>query len=193
MRSLLALFGALLALVPALALAHGGGVPQVTAEPVGDYRLYVWTDPAAPRAGDTLHVTVGLTLAAQGDTETPVTDAAVSLRFERESGRETGGATGGEAVEIDAAPGAAAGGVFYEADTVLSEGGSWRIGVKVAGAQGQGEAGFTLDVVEAPGLPWGWLLAGAVLLAALALVWAGRGRAGDRTRGGAAAPAVRSR
>lgn len=159
--ALLAVLAAVLAAaVPGPARAHGGGVPQVTAAPAGGYLLYVWTDPAAPRAGDALHVTVAVTLPAQDGNETPVTDAAVRVQL------HPGG--GGAAIDLEAAPGAAAGGVYYEADAVLPQGGDWQVRVHVSGAEGAGEAQFALAVAESPGLPWTAMGAGAVALAAAA-------------------------
>lgn len=151
----------LAAAVPGLARAHGGGVPQVTAAPAGAYLLYVWTDPAAPRAGDALHVTVAVTLPAQDGNETPVTDAAVRVQL------HPGGE--GAAIDLEAAPGAAAGGVYYEADAVLPQGGDWQVRVYVSGAEGAGEAQFALAVAESPGLPWGWMVVIVMLVAALAI------------------------
>ena len=124
-----ALLALLAAALPAPARAHGGGVPQVTAAPVGGYLLYVWTEPAAPRAGDTVHVTVAVTLPAQDGTETPVTDAAVQVQFTPDGD--------GAAIDLEAAPGAAAGGVYYEADTVLPQSGDWQVRVDVSGPEGR--------------------------------------------------------
>lgn len=147
------------ALLPAPALAHGGGVPQVSKQQAGGYFLYVWTDPAAPRAGETLHVTVGVTLPGEGDAEIPVTDVAVRVLLEH-------GEAG--AVDVEAKPGAAAGGVFYEADAVMPQAGDWSVRVAVDGAQGAGSVAFVLPVAGGALLPWTWLVAAAVLLLAAA-------------------------
>lgn len=149
---LLALGGALL---PLDAHAHGGGVPQITGAVAGSYRLYVWTDPADPRAGDTVHVTVGVTLpagGAAGAEETPVTDANVTVRLAPQGS--------GAPLEMSAAPGS----VYYEADTSLPHSGNWQVSVDVSGAQGNGSAGFVLPVGEATATGYGYMALGIVIV-----------------------------
>ena len=41
-------------------LAHGGGELQISNAPVGDYQVSVWNNPPTARAGQTIHVTVGI-------------------------------------------------------------------------------------------------------------------------------------
>lgn len=151
-------------LLPSAAQAHGGGVPQVTGAAAGGYRVYVWTEPAAPRAGDTMHVTVGVTLPAAGadaPAETPVTDAAVTVRFAP--------ADGGAPIVTSATPGVSAGSVYYEVDTPLPRGGNWQVTVDVSGAQGSGSAGFVLPLGEAKANGYGYMALG-VLIVGLGIV-----------------------
>jgi hypothetical protein len=155
----------LAALLPGAAWAHGGGTPRVTAQPAGDYLLYVWTEPAAPRAGTPLHVTVSVTLPDGSGGETPITDANVTVIFQ--PGRA------GEAVVVEAAPGSAADGGFYEADTTLPAGGTWTVDVQVAGPQGSGGANFPVEVVGArSGSAWLlWAVLGLAVVAVAAVLW----------------------
>ena len=46
--------------LPAVAGAHGGGKQQLAAEPVGSYRVYVWTSPDPWQVGQA-HTTVAVT------------------------------------------------------------------------------------------------------------------------------------
>ncbi len=171
----------LLSVLPAAAAeAHGGGMPRITAQPAGEYLFYVWSDPAAVRAGEPLHVSVSVTLPDGQGAEMPVTDAEVILRFQPEGA--------GEPFTVAPEPEPAVYGGFYEADVTLRAGGIWTIDVDVAGPQGAGAATFTLEVAGAP-LLGGWLLwlVAALLLlgAAAALLWA---RTTDLRRKGAVSP-----
>jgi hypothetical protein len=144
-------------------LAHGGGAPVVTREPLGDLLLYVWADPATPTAGQTLHVTVGVTQLDAAGAETPITDAAILLRAL---------ADGQPPQEVEAASGASAGGVYYEADLTL-DAGQYTIEVVVSPAGGAAAAGsvaFSLAVEPAAGIRW-WLvwLGGASIAVGLVL------------------------
>jgi hypothetical protein len=152
------------ALLPGLAArplhAHGGGDPVLTREPIGDHLLYVWSNPASPRAGETAHITVGVTLPDGPDREIPVIDAAVEILARNESGRE---------VRVEAEPGAS-GGVYYEADLVL-DAGLWSIEVAVTPLEGAAAAAqFAMQVQAASNLrTWlVWLgIAGIVVGVAL--------------------------
>ena len=145
------------ALLPGFAQAHGGGVPVITGAEAGGYRVYVWADPAAPRAGDTVHVTVGVTRpGANADTETPVTDAAVTVRFISPNG--------GAPLESSATPGVSAGSLYYEADQLLAAGGNWQVAVIVAGAQGSGENAFALAVGDSKATGYLYIILGIVIV-----------------------------
>ncbi len=154
---LLPLLLALLLLAPGAAHAHGGGQPQLTRAPVAGLLLYVWTSPATPRAGEALHVTIGLTRAGENGSETPVTDAVVTVQALRGDGAR---------VEAAAATGTSVGGVYYEADLEL-DAGSWALDVLVTPAGGEaGATPFALEVAPAQGTR-GWLIglgAAAILI-----------------------------
>lgn len=154
------LLGALLA--PAAARAHGGGEPVITRAEVGPYLLYVWSDPATPRAGETVHITIGVTQPDASGAETPITDAAVSVRA------VTGAGGSGETQQVAAAPGANAGGAYYAADMELPEG-LWTLEIEVTPAQGAGATGglasFPLSVGPATSTTWWLVWVGAALLA----------------------------
>ncbi len=146
-----------LALLPVAAQAHGGGVPRVTAADAGGYLVYVWSDPANPRANDTVHITVGVTLPGAGiDAETPVTDAAVTVLFMPPSG--------GAPLETTATPGASAGSLYYEADIVLPSSGDWLVRVRVRGAQGSGEVTFAQPVGEGAAAGYLYIVLGIVIV-----------------------------
>ena len=65
---------AMMLLIPQIVFAHGGGELQITSEPVGPHLVSVWTNPPRARAGEVVHVTVGV--AEQGD-QSFVLDAEV--------------------------------------------------------------------------------------------------------------------
>lgn len=170
-----ALFLSLLAALSTLPLlAHGGGVPRLTAAPVGDYLVYAWVEPAEPRAGEPLHITVGVTLPQPDGSEIPVTDATVTVLLAPERG---------ESLRLVTAPDPMAGGVYLETDGVPPSAGAWQVTVEVAGA---GEASFVMEVASAGGDRTEWLAGGALvalLTGSLAAWFARRKRAGQDANG----------
>lgn len=149
----------LAALAPKFALAHGGGVPKLVAEPAGPYRIYAFVNPDPWHAGDTVHTSVAVVLPdanGQEGAETPVSDAAVTLGFSI-----TTRSTKTISVPALARQGALAG--YYEADIVLPEAGEWQIVVSVNGAQGSGDARFvqTAAAPAATPLAIAWISARA--------------------------------
>ncbi len=156
-RFLLASLALVVALLPLVAYAHGGGTPQITGAEAGGYLLYVWSEPAGPRAGDTVHITVGVTAPTDDATaETPVTDAAVTIYFNPQSG--------GTPLELAASPGASAGAAYYEADTVVPTSGNWQVVVAVDGALGTGSADFVLPVGEAKATGYATMALGILII-----------------------------
>lgn len=141
-------------------LAHGGGKPQLTNEPVGSYLLSVWTNPDPAVVGG-VHVTAAL---AEASTGAAVTDPVVHITAVpvRAAGAGAGAPIAAEATHANAAiP------IFYEADMELPAPGDWRFTVAVDGAEGTGTAVFTLSVRPA-GPNWlvlGLLGVGVVLAA----------------------------
>lgn len=145
-RLYLIVLGVAAALLPAAALAHGGGLPRVTAQPVGDYLVYAWTSPENLTVNEQLHMTVGVTLAAADGNETPVTDATVEIVLQPPGA--------GSVVTLRAESGDTVGGVYYEADTALGLAGNWVATVQVTGAQGSGSVAFNFNVLDVAGPNW---------------------------------------
>jgi hypothetical protein len=145
-----ALLAALLALSGIRSVwAHGGGEPVITRGAVGEYLLYAWLNPASPRAGDTLHLTIGVTQPGADGAEVPVTDATVLVRAVGE----------GDPYSVAAEPGADAGGLYFEADMELPEG-LWTLEVEVtplSASTSGGTASFPLAVQPASSTRW-WLV-----------------------------------
>ncbi len=137
-------------------LAHGGGKPQLTNEPVGAYLLSAWTSPDPAVVGK-VHVTAALADASSG---AAVTEPAIHV---------TAAQAGGPAVEADATHANAAVPIFYEADMELPATGEWQFSLAVAGPAGTGTATFILPVRPAgPNwLPIGLVGVGVVLVAAV--------------------------
>jgi surfeit locus 1 family protein len=138
------------------AQAHGGGVLQIGGAVAGPYQLTIWTSPSAVRAGSPLHVTVGVA----GADGAPVLDAAVLVELvaSQEEVVATAPATTAQSVNK----------LFYEADLIAPEEGSYDARVLVSGPAGQGEAGFVL-AVQPPAVA-NWLLSGLAGIALLAAV-----------------------
>lgn len=165
--ALLLLLALLLPLV-SLVEAHGGGTPRLVNEPAGAYWLSVWTTPDPARAGEPLHLTVGVTEPGSGrEAGAPVLDADVRVALSPAEG------TG---APISAVAGDGVNRLLYEADVTLPGAGLWAVQVDVDGPEGSARASFELEVAE-PGGP-NWLLwgGGGVLLLAALFVVAGRRR-----------------
>ena len=159
----------LLFLVP-LAVAHGGGTPQLVNEPTGPYWLSAWTSPDPPQAGKPLHFTVGLAEPGSGrEAGAPVLGAEVLVTMSPAQGMAP-------PVQAAATNANAANRLLYEADLTLPETGLWSVEIGVAGGEGGGRASFQLEVVEATGTNWLlWGGSGALVIAALYFVVGRRG------------------
>lgn len=153
--------------LPAAAGAHGGGKQQLAAEPVGSYRVYVWTSPDPWQVGQA-HTTVAVTKMLDTQEETPATGLEVFVTYQH-----TGAPERVAAVEQT---GAQAG--FYEADAPVDTAGEWQVTVEVAGAQG-GQVSFAAVVQPAATFNW-WLIGGGVLVALLAVGYLGTRKTGKR-------------
>jgi hypothetical protein len=141
-------------------LAHGGGTPRLVDEPVGPYRLYVWTKPDPIRVG-TAHFTVGVfTRPAGSDQDEPVLDASVGLDLVPKRG---GNGWRGEASQEESANK-----LYYEADVTIPDEGEWQATVTISGPAGSGSAQFSL-VAAAPGISW--LPIGGAAVALVAFGW----------------------
>jgi hypothetical protein len=140
--------------------AHGGGTPRVVDEPVGPYRLYVWTRPEPIRVG-TAHFTVGVfTREAGSDQDEPVLDASVELALVATEG--------GQGWEGEASREESANKLYYEADVTIPVEGEWQATVIVSGPAGSGRTGFDL-VATAPGISW--LPVGGAAVALVTFGW----------------------
>ncbi len=165
----LALFTTLLLgglLLPGQVWAHGGGTPVMTDAQAGPYRLFVWANPAEPFVG-TYHVTLAVTEpVAPGEDPlagTPVLGAQVTLVFQHQES--------GEQIQATATHENAVNKLLYEGDVALPRPGQWQVTVQVTGAEGEGQASYTIQVAAKPGVDW--RLVGGGLLALLGLVGAG--------------------
>lgn len=150
---------ALCSALPARILAHGGGAPQLTDEPAGPYRVFVWTSPDPWQSDSTAHFTVAVTQVDATGATLPVTAAQVTLGLTLDDTST--------ALQLVATP-IATGAGFYEADGVLPAPGRWQIEVTIDGATGLGIARFSQTAQ--PGGSTNWLVWGAsALLVLLAL------------------------
>ncbi len=135
--------------------AHGGGELQISNAPVGDYRVSVWSNPPTARAGQAVHITVGVARAGNGE---PVLDAAVSVSVVDNSGQTLAMAPATTEQSVNR--------LFYEADLDGLPIGEYEVQIEVEGNQGNGGLAFPLSVESTP--TWLWLVGAAV---ALAFIW----------------------
>ncbi|MAT99017.1 MAG: hypothetical protein CL608_17875 [Anaerolineaceae bacterium] len=136
-------------------LAHGGGELQISNAPIGEYQVSVWNNPPTARAGQAIHITVGI---ARADTGEPVLDAAVSVTIVNERGDPVTAAAATTEQSINR--------LFYEADLDGVSSGMYEMQIEVTGSDGSGALSFPLTV--APTSFWPWLVGAAV---ALLVVW----------------------
>lgn len=141
-------------------LAHGGGVLQVANAPIASYQVSVWTNPATARAGQPLHVTVGV---AAGTGE-PVLDAAITVDLLTDNGDVvlTAVATTEQSVNR----------LFYEADLPGTTAGTYKVQLALTGSEGSGTLSFPLFVKPVSVWPWiGAVLTGAAVIGFAMRIW----------------------
>ncbi len=162
-------------------LAHGGGALQISNAPVGQYQVSVWTNPPTARAGQTIHVTVGVARISNGE---PVLGTAVAVTILNQADEPvvTAAATTEQSINR----------LFYEADLDGVPSGMYEMQVEVAGSEGSGQLSFPLPVETVPIWPW---LVGAVSVGGifwLVLRYWRRGSGVVGSRRGTAVPRSRS-
>ncbi len=177
---LVAIFGCVLLLSYGNVLAHGGGTPLLTNEPVGPYQLYVWSSPEPLRVGE-VHMTFALVLPPDGnqpvdesalfnDLDQVVTQADIDVTFNTSSLSGSGEGTGAiEPIKVKALP-SSINPLYYEIDTEIPVAGVWQISVDVAGDLGAGATSFQGQVEEALLLNWRVVLTVAAILFILILI-----------------------
>jgi hypothetical protein len=138
------------------AVAHGGGAPQLTNEPVGPYLLSLWSDPD-PAVVGALHLTLAVADAASG---APVTAAEVTVTARNGATRLTAPASHEGALVPE----------FYEVDFDLPAAGEWQFDINISGEAGSGQAGFALTAAAGA---TNWLLIALVGLGGAAAGWVG--------------------
>ena len=142
------------------AQAHGGGTARLVDEPVGPYRLFVWTRPEPIRVG-TAHFTVGVFSQSSGsDADEPVLEATVALSLMPSAGDSS---WQGQASREESANK-----LYYEADAMISMEGEWQATVVVSGPAGSGSATFGFEAAER-GI--NWKVVGVAAVAVVALAW----------------------
>ena len=161
-------------------LAHGGGILQAGNVPIASYQVSVWTNPPTARAGQPLHVTVGVATAVTGE---PVLDVAVAVVLLDENGDVV--------LTAVATTAQSANRLFYEADLEGVASGSYEMQVEVMGDDGGGTLSFPLRVQPTSIWPWvAAVLAGGAVLGLGVRFWRkgqkpggiGRGTAVPRRR-----------
>lgn len=137
-----------------MVLAHGGGELQISNAPIGEYQVSVWNNPPTARAGQAIHVTVGI---AQADSGEPVLDTAVTVTIMNESGQPIATAAATTEQSINR--------LFYEADLTGVPIGSYEMQIEVMGSQGSGTLSFPLTVQPVSVWPWltGVVAAGGII------------------------------
>jgi hypothetical protein len=144
---------------------HGGGVPRLTGEIAGPYRIFAWTQPEPLHVGD-IHLSIAVVKGAPADDkgveglDEPVTDAAVMVQL-----RPTTGETA--PITIEAVLQEQLGSYYYEADATLPTPGEWRFTIEVRGALGEGSAAFATEVLAARRINWLLVAVAGLLLCCL--------------------------
>jgi hypothetical protein len=150
--------------------AHSAGAVVLADVTAGPYHLFAYVQPDPSVVGEA-HVAVAVTLpSADSSTHgllTPVTDAAVQLRWEPQSQPQ-------RAFTVDLPVQSTAGDLFYEMDVAIPFADLWHVTIDVKGAAGNGSASFERQVAATRPIDW-WVVAGAgavlALLSGLMIGW----------------------
>lgn len=153
-------------------LAHGGGTPRLTAEPIGPYRLYVWSEPEPWRVGQ-VHLSLAVTMpnpdTTSNQVEMPVTDVDITVTYTAIG--DNGVDTSIEPIVVTAVRQEFLNDFYYEADPVLTREGEWQITVNVNGPEGSGSTQFMMQTFPERSLNWALIGgAGALLVVILVLI-----------------------
>lgn len=142
--------------------AHGGGVPRLTGEITGPYRIFAWTQPEPLRVGD-IHLSIGVVKAEANNTpsaetlDQPVTNASVTVHLLPLAQDTT-------PLTVPALLQAQLGSYYYEADVTLPTAGDWRFTIEVSSELGVGATAFVASVATAREVNWLLVVAAGVLL-----------------------------
>jgi hypothetical protein len=155
--------------------AHGGGTPRLTAEPIGPYRLYAWSEPEPWRVGQ-VHLSLAVTMpnpdTTSNQVEMPVTDVDITVTYTAIQDNQVDTAV--EPIVVTAVRQEFLNDFYYEADPVLTREGEWQITVDVDGPEGSGSTQFTMQTFPERSLNWA-LIGGAgvllVVILALIAIW----------------------
>lgn len=145
--------------------AHGGGVPRLTDEVAGPYRLFAWTQPEPLRVGD-MHLSIAVVKGVRsGDQpaarlDEPVTDATVTITLQPLAQRDA-------PLRVSAMLQPQLGSYYYEADATLPTAGDWRFTIEVSGAMGDGRATFIGTASPARQINWTLVISASLLLVGL--------------------------
>ncbi|MBK8903708.1 MAG: hypothetical protein IPM53_21170 [Anaerolineaceae bacterium] len=153
------------------AVAHGGGALQITNAPIADYLVSVWTNPPTARAGQTIHVTVGVAMAVTGE---PMLAADVLVTVLDAAGQPVSSAAATTEQSVNR--------LFYEADLDGVPAGAYELVVEVSGPAGGGPVSVPLTVAPVSFWPWVVGVGGVVVLAWIVLSWRKKEKVGQPVR-----------
>ena len=138
--------------LPSIVQAHGGGIPFVTNEPLGEFVASVWLNPSPLETG-AIHVTVGL-----AKDESVVLNQRINVRLvSAEHGTLQAPATHENAASR----------FFYEADLEVANAGDYTLIVEVEGQSGRLETDVTVRAPSWTRSPW----VGLAALGIVVLIW----------------------
>lgn len=149
--------------------AHGGGVPRLTDEVAGPYRIFAWTQPEPLRVGD-IHLSIAVVKGARSGEQSatgldePITDATVIITLQPVNQVDA-------PLRVSAMLQQQLGSYYYEADATLPTEGDWRFTIEVSGPMGDGRVAFVGPVSPARQVNWTLVItAGMLLVGLLALI-----------------------
>ncbi|MEZ4633876.1 MAG: hypothetical protein R2856_02660 [Caldilineaceae bacterium] len=138
------------------------GLPQLTNEDIGPYRIFAWSDPEPAQVGS-YHVAVALTESLAGDASgfagQPVLNADVTVDL---INLATGDMLTKKATHLDAVNK-----IYYEADFEVDTPGEWRVDLTVVGPDGPVQASY-VTLISPATFNWMPVLGGATALLLIA-------------------------